>query len=53
MLEEWIRVSSIENIINNVSFDIRGNAGQNASGNYTLNYIIDTIYLITYKKLIL
>jgi hypothetical protein len=31
---------NIENIINNTSFDIRATAENNASGNYTINYII-------------
>ena len=31
---------NIENIIDGVSFDIRGNAVNNASGNYTINYSI-------------
>lgn len=31
---------NIENIIDNTSFDIRGNAINNASGNYTINYNI-------------
>ena len=30
----------IENIVDNVSFDIRANATNNASGNYTIKYII-------------
>jgi hypothetical protein len=30
----------IENIIDNTSFDVRGIAGNNASGNYTVNYLI-------------
>ena len=29
---------NIENIIDNTSFDIRGNASNNASGNYTVTY---------------
>lgn len=31
---------NIENIIDNTSFDIRGTALNNASGNYTINYTI-------------
>lgn len=31
---------NIENIVNNVSFDIKGNATNNASGNYTIKYLI-------------
>lgn len=30
----------VENIIDNVSFDIRGTASNNASGNYTVKYLI-------------
>jgi hypothetical protein len=32
---------NIENIIDNVSFDIRANAHENASGIYTMKYIIN------------
>lgn len=31
---------NIENIVDNVSFDIRANATNNASGDYTIKYII-------------
>lgn len=31
---------SVENIVNNVSFDIRGTATSSASGNYTVKYLI-------------
>lgn len=31
---------NLENIIDNISFDIRGNATNNASGNYTVKYSI-------------
>jgi len=31
---------SIENIVDNVSFDIRGTAINNASNNYTIKYLI-------------
>ena len=31
---------SVENIVNNVSFDIRGTSINNASGNYTVKYLI-------------
>jgi hypothetical protein len=31
---------SIENIVNNVSFDIRGTSTNSASGNYTVKYLI-------------
>jgi hypothetical protein len=31
---------NIENIIDNTSFDIRGSAANNATGNYTIKYLI-------------
>lgn len=31
---------TIENIVDGVSFDIRGTANNNATGNYTINYTI-------------
>jgi phospholipid N-methyltransferase len=34
---------NIENIVDATSFDIRGNASNNASGNYTIKYIINYI----------
>lgn len=30
----------IENIVNNTSFDVKGNAANNATGNYTVTYQI-------------
>lgn len=32
---------NIENIVDNTSFDVRGTAYNNATGNYTINYIIN------------
>jgi hypothetical protein len=34
---------NLENIINNTSFDIRGTANNDASGNYTIKYIIQLL----------
>ncbi len=31
---------NIENIVDNVSFDITGSSGNNATGNYTIKYLI-------------
>jgi hypothetical protein len=33
-------IFNIENIINNISFDVRATAFNNASGNYTVKYLI-------------